>query len=82
MLTPQVQADDASWYGYGVWITRLGNGGMKYRLSGGDPGVDVRSSCYPELGVQIVALGNSNHGAGELAKALEQLVESEPPSLH
>ncbi len=71
-----------SWrYGYGIWMTRLRNSGMKYILSGGDPGVDFRSSCYPERAVQIVAIGNTTQGAGEIAKALEHLVESETPSL-
>ena len=80
-LTPHVQAQADYMYGYGIWMTRLMNGGMKYIMSGGDPGVDFRSSCYPEPDLQIVAIANTTQGASEMAKALERLAESETPSL-
>lgn len=36
-----------------------------------------RNCGYPELALQIVAIGNTSQGAGEIAKAIERLAEME-----
>jgi CubicO group peptidase (beta-lactamase class C family) len=74
LLTPHVQVHDQVFYGYGNWITVDSNGSpYKYVLAGSDPGVTFYTSSYPERDVQIVALGNTSHGASALAKAIEHL---------
>ena len=80
LLTPHAHAREQIYSGYGIWITRRGNGALTYTIRGGDPGVTFWSSCYVEQGVQIVAIGNSSGGAGALTSALEPLVvEAAPP---
>jgi hypothetical protein len=48
---------------------------MKYIVSGGDPGVNFRTSCYPDRNLQIVAIGNTSEGAGAIAREIEHLAE-------
>ena len=75
LLTPHVHATDHSMYGYGIWMSHLPNGTMKYIVSGGDPGVNFRTSCYPDRNLQIVAIGNTSEGAGAIAREIEHLAE-------
>ena len=74
MLAQHAHAHEQVHSGYGIWITRRGNGALTYTMRGGDPGVTFSSSCYPERGVQIVAIGNVSGGAGAITTALEPLL--------
>ncbi len=80
LLAPHAQVREQVYYGYGIWMTRRSNGAMKYTISGSDPGVTFSSSCYPEHGVQTVAIGNISGGAGAITRALEPLLVEAPPS--
>jgi len=78
LLTPHVQVDNHRSYGYGIWMTELPNGAMKHMVSGGDPGVAFRSTCYADRDLQIVAIGNTSDGAWTIGKAIEDLIEGLP----
>lgn len=75
LLTPFSYANETYMHGYGIWMNALSNGNMKYFISGGDPGVDIRSTSYPDRDLQIVAISNTSHGAKAIARAIEGLEE-------
>ncbi|AIQ59651.1 penicillin-binding protein [Paenibacillus borealis] len=71
LLTPHIQEDEDTYYGYGVWI-RVRNGVvLKYHVMGSDPGISFRSAVYPASGVNFTALCNRSRGAYRLMQVVE-----------
>lgn len=72
LLKPQVQVDEESSYGYGVWIKKDKDIIKKYYVVGFDPGVSFHAAYYPETGRKVVV--PSNHGAGPyyMVQAIEE----------
>lgn len=72
LLTPHIQEDEDTYYGYGVWI-RVRNGGvLKYHVMGSDPGISFRSAVYPGSGVNFTALSNRSRGAYRMMQVVEK----------
>lgn len=80
LLTPHVPVRAPLAAGYGLWVTRRAHGALTYTMRGSDPGATFASSCYPERGVQLVALGNTSGGAAALTSALEPLLVAAAPA--
>lgn len=73
MLTPHATANDEemSFYGYGVWMLKRGDGRLAYHIEGCDPGVACMSQINPERGIEITVLGNSDHVTWGVHRALQ-----------
>ncbi|MGW9103419.1 serine hydrolase domain-containing protein [Priestia megaterium] len=71
LLTPQVQIDDTTCYGYGVWIKMDKEKVLKYILMGYDPGVNFRSVFYPNNDLRIVVCSNKSEGAFDMISGIE-----------
>lgn len=63
LLKPYISTGDDGYYGYGIWIKKSEDQIFKYHLMGDDPGVCFRSAIYPEIGLEIVILGNKEYGS-------------------
>nr|WP_230202498.1 serine hydrolase [Paenibacillus ihumii] len=74
MLFPHVQDSGVIHYGYGVWITVINNEIFKYFVMGGDPGVVMQSSYYPELKAEAHILANVGQGAGSIASRMDEIL--------
>ncbi|RLQ92435.1 class C beta-lactamase-related serine hydrolase [Falsibacillus albus] len=75
IVSPLVQVKDEVDYGYGIWINKRNNRIFKYHVMGYDPGVNFRSSVYPELGIKLALPCNSETGAFELTKSIEEYID-------
>ncbi|NGY76109.1 serine hydrolase (plasmid) [Bacillus megaterium] len=71
LLTPQIQIDDTTCYGYGVWIKIGKEKLLKYILMGYDPGVNFRAVFYPNNELKIVVCSNKSEGAFEMISRIE-----------
>lgn len=70
LLSPQIFEDEATAYGYGVWI---GMNGQKVRcryIMGFDPGVSMVSRVYADSGLRVHALANIDGAAWQAAAEL------------
>ncbi|KLV29411.1 serine hydrolase domain-containing protein [Priestia megaterium] len=72
LLTPQIQVDDTTYYGYGIWIKREKEKALKYVLMGYDPGVNFRSLFYPNNDLKIVVCSNKSEGAFDMISSIEK----------
>lgn len=72
LLTPHIQVNDNSFYGYGIWIQKKGNEMFKYHIMGYDPGVSFHSAFYPSFSIQTVICSNKSEGAFAVMKAIEE----------
>lgn len=72
LLTSHAQRDNDDFYGYGVWIKKIGNDTiLKYHVMGYDPGVNFHSAFYPGKSIKIVICSNKSTGAFDIMKAVE-----------
>ncbi|MFF2093111.1 serine hydrolase domain-containing protein [Paenibacillus sp. NPDC058174] len=76
ILSPHVQDSEFIHYGYGVWITMINNEIFKYFVMGGDPGVVMQSSYYPEMKAELHVLANVDRGAGLIATRINEVLLS------
>lgn len=74
MLFPHVQDREFIHYGYGVWVTIIGHKKFKYFVMGGDPGVVMQSSYYPEWKAKAHVLANVESGAGFIASQIDEVL--------
>jgi CubicO group peptidase (beta-lactamase class C family) len=72
LLTPQIQVDDTTYYGYGIWIKREKEKALKYVLMGYDPGVNFRALFYPNNDLKIVVCSNKSEGAFDMISSIEK----------
>lgn len=72
LLTPQIQIDDTTYYGYGVWIKKEKEKALKYILMGYDPGVNFRALFYPHNDLKIVVCSNKSEGAFDMISSIEK----------
>ncbi len=78
MFTPQVQEDEQTAYGYGIWIAVDASGWpVKYVISGGDPGVRFYTSCQPAHDRYVVAIANTESNAAEIGRGIEQFMAND-----
>jgi len=71
LLTPQIQIDDTTCYGYGLWIKMDKEKVLKYILMGYDPGVNFRAVFSPINDLKIVVCSNKSEGAFEMISGIE-----------
>lgn len=71
LLTPHVQVNETSHYGYGVWIRNLEEKILKYHVMGYDPGVSFHSAYYPEHQSIVAVCSNKSKGAFDIMTAIE-----------
>jgi CubicO group peptidase (beta-lactamase class C family) len=64
-------------YGYGVWIDRWEGAVRKYFVEGSDPGVALRSAVYPEAGVILTMIGNTERALWPLYRELEKKLDAD-----
>jgi CubicO group peptidase (beta-lactamase class C family) len=71
MLKPQVAVseDGLSQYGLGIWMNDIAPTRCYY-VTGEDPGVNFYSAVYPEAGLMITLLGNSNDAVWPLSRVI------------
>ncbi|WP_410769430.1 serine hydrolase domain-containing protein [Fontibacillus sp. BL9] len=74
LLTPHIQDNDQTYYGYGVWISMRDNTILKYYVMGSDPGVIMQSSVYPVSKIHAHIIGNINKGAGMIATKIDEVI--------
>lgn len=74
LLTPYIQEDDQTYYGYGVWISMRNSAIFKYFVMGSDPGVIMQSSVYVKDYIHAHIIGNINKGAGMIASKIDEFV--------
>ncbi len=55
------------YYGYGMWVRTIKDVVYKYMIMGEDPGVNFRSSFYPENEWEVTVLCNREFGADDLS---------------
>ena len=72
LLTPHVHEEDASYYGYGIWIEKQKNEIYKYHVMGYDPGVSFHSAYYPHNDVTIAICSNKSKGAYAMMQEVEK----------
>lgn len=71
LLSPHVQVNEDSYYGYGVWIKKANNAIFKYHIMGYDPGVSFHSAYYPSLASKVVVCSNKSDGAFDMMRGVE-----------
>ncbi|WP_078382262.1 serine hydrolase domain-containing protein [Sutcliffiella halmapala] len=74
LLTPVIEVDEDSHYGYGIWIRKRNNRIFKYHVMGYDPGVSFASSFYPESGVTMVIPSNKEGGPHKVTSEIEKML--------
>lgn len=77
MLEPQIATSRKSpytHYGYGVWIDQPGKTIRKYFAEGLDPGVAFRSAVYPDKGLVLTILGNTENALWPLYRRIEEIL--------
>jgi len=67
-------------YGYGVWIDRPEGAVRKYFVEGSDPGVALRSAVYPDEGVILTVIGNTERALWPLYRELENRLTADTRS--
>ncbi|WP_053219300.1 serine hydrolase domain-containing protein [Virgibacillus senegalensis] len=72
LLTPHIKVKDGVEYGYGVWINRQGNYGLKYHVMGYDPGVSFHSAFYPKSEMIVAIPSNHSSGPFQIMKKVEE----------
>nr|WP_306770699.1 GNAT family N-acetyltransferase [Isachenkonia alkalipeptolytica] len=65
-------------YGYGIWVQTKGDQVYKYMIMGEDPGVNFRSSYYPDTGWEVTVLCNREYGADDLSIWIEENLIGKP----
>lgn len=76
LLTPHIHVDNATYYGYGLWIIKKEDKIYKYYLTGSDPGVCFRSEFYPKWDIEITVLSNKESGAHDICHKVELIIMS------
>jgi CubicO group peptidase (beta-lactamase class C family) len=79
LLRPQIAAKSEGKnrrYGLGVWITMKNEKTSSYYVTGWDPGVAMISEVFPDRGLLITVIGNSNKPTFPMYHALCQLLET------
>jgi CubicO group peptidase (beta-lactamase class C family) len=61
-------------YGYGIWIDRPEETIRKYFVEGSDPGVALRSAIYPDEGMTLTVIGNTEHALWPLYQEMEKIL--------
>lgn len=74
MLTLQIADDEATGYGYGVWLKHSTGVVSAIYVVGEDPGVSLFSRVYPSLGVMLTVIGNTESAVWPVAEALDEYV--------
>lgn len=74
LLTPHIQEDSQTYYGYGVWILMFDDTVFKYFVMGSDPGVIMQSSIYAKSKIHAHIIGNINKGAGMIASKIDEVI--------
>jgi CubicO group peptidase (beta-lactamase class C family) len=75
LLTPHVQVNETSCYGYGVWIKKHDDQILKYHVMGYDPGVSFHSAYYPASQTISVVCSNKSSGAYDILGAIEDTLQ-------
>ncbi|OAB38322.1 serine hydrolase domain-containing protein [Paenibacillus glacialis] len=74
MLSPQVEIDDFQNYGYGVWMTIIGDEIFKYYVMGGEPGAMMVSSVYVKSSIRAHVMSNKSNGTAEIPSKIDELI--------
>ncbi|MBB4825495.1 CubicO group peptidase (beta-lactamase class C family) [Sporosarcina luteola] len=74
LLTPHVSIDGDDYYGYGVWIKKIGADICKYHVMGYDPGVSFHSAYYPSTSTTVVVCSNQSEGAYDVSQEMEEKI--------
>ena len=69
--------DDGSHYGYGVWLTVVGDSVTRATVTGADPGVAFVSTRFPARHIDLSVLCNTEADAWPMFAELARLVESD-----
>ena len=72
LMTPHIQEESNSYYGYGIWIEKKENQIHKYHVMGYDPGVSFHSAYYPHNNVIVAICSNKSKGAYAMMLELEK----------
>ncbi|MEK4086211.1 serine hydrolase domain-containing protein [Psychrobacillus sp. FSL K6-1415] len=72
LLTPHVQEEENSYYGYGVWIEKQEKEVYKYHVMGYDPGVSFHSAYYPSSDLVLAVCSNKSKGAYAMLLEVEK----------
>ncbi len=72
LFEPAVKVNDPLYYGHGMWIVKKEAKVDKYLIMGEDPGVNFRSTFYPETEWEVTVLCNRQFGADELSIWIEK----------
>ena len=75
MFKPQNQVNNTLYYGYGVWIIKENEEIFKYFVMGFDPGVRMFSSYYPKDNIEVTIIGNTEFGAGDISRAIQNYIK-------
>ena len=62
-------------YGYGVWMTQKA-GAVSYYVIGEDPGARFLSTVYPEQGLLITVMGNTDNPIWPLYNEIKSIAEA------
>jgi len=62
-------------YGQGVWIEKRGDAVRKFFVEGFDPGVAMRSAVYPDTGLVMTVIGNTDGAPWPLWRELERRLD-------
>lgn len=57
-----------------LWMTTIDHKKFKYFIMGGDPGVVMQSSYYPEWKAKAHVLANGDSGAGFIASQIDEVL--------
>ncbi|GHD80935.1 CubicO group peptidase (beta-lactamase class C family) [Salinibacterium amurskyense] len=72
-LTPQVQYDDETWYGFGLEFDMNEDGSVRsYFADGVSPGASGIVRHYLENGLDVVVLSNSEEGAWPVIREIDE----------
>ena len=78
LLRPQIKAKSEGeniHYGLGVWIKTAGGEVSSYYVTGWDPGVAMISEIYPDRGLNVTVIGNSNQPTFPMYRAIRRALE-------
>lgn len=75
-LSPQVEHDEATWYGFGLEFDMNENGTVRsYYKDGINPGASGIVRHYLEEGLDVVVLSNSEEGAWEVIQQIDERLD-------
>ncbi|MEE8292299.1 MAG: serine hydrolase domain-containing protein [Candidatus Tectomicrobia bacterium] len=77
-FTPHIGVENTprhTLYGYGVWMTQQA-GAVSYYVIGEDPGAQLLSTVYPEQGLLITVMGNTDKPIWPLYNEIESIAEA------